>query len=168
MVIIMEELLENDDYWFPESERLDSEIVEKCRGVNLFHKHCKNNYKVTINVQPERKMNNRQWKLYTHDKQREILARIMNAFIRDNATVGLFEMQFEECPGLKQIHLHALLSMTKVESDRFISYIDRTCGSTYKDSFKGTKWRHIDCQVIPDTTEDVKGWLKYIRKDLAK
>lgn len=118
-------------------------------------------YALTVNIQPTKLMNKRQWKLYSADDQRKILTRIEKAIRVKNPSIQLIELHFEECPILKQQHFHALYSFPNEFSTVLETYYQRVCGSTGKQT---KPWRH----AILKTVDDKAGWLVYIRKDSNK
>jgi len=118
----------------------------------------------TLNIQPTKLMNKRQWKLYTHDKQRNQLLRIESAFRKKYDDVELIELNFEVCPVLKNIHYHALYRMYDHTVHDMYSYFKKPCCS--QDEKTKIPWRFMVNKIIPK--DQVKGWLYYIRKDLEK
>lgn len=118
-------------------------------------------YGITVNIQPTKKMNKRLWKLYSHDKQREILSRIEAKFRADTPSVRLIELHFEECPTLKNIHFHALYEAPALFKVEMEAYYKRVCCSDDKDT--KIPWRYLDIKLIIGGNAE---WLDYIRKDL--
>ena len=116
-------------------------------------------YAVTVNIQPTKLINNRQWKLYDADKQRQILTRIELSIRKKNPSIQLIEMHFERCPILMQQHFHCLYKMPESFTSVIESYYKRVIGSTGKQT---NAWRHI----ILKTVYNVEGWLDYIRKEI--
>lgn len=124
-------------------------------------------YAITINVQPTRFMNKRQWAKYTHDQQKLILSRIENALRRNNPSIKMQKLMFEVCPKLNQIHFHALYEMPELFRTELEAYYARTCGTIANKNTKTDSksvWRHLDIQEIYDE----QGWIKYISKDNNK
>ena len=124
-------------------------------------------YAVTVNIQPTRLMNKKQWKLYNHDQQRGQLTRLECAMRRENPTIELVEIHFEVCPELGQIHFHALYNIPPNFVTTMVNWWDNKIGTlpnhkTIRDKF--TTWRHCDVQQIYSP----EGFLKYIRKDMYK
>lgn len=118
-------------------------------------------YCVTVNPNPSKKMNNRMYKLYSHDQQRAILCRIESAMRRDNPSIKLIEIHFELCPVLQQQHYHALYSMPFSFESTMENYLSKRISD--KTEAK-VPWRPIDIMVCNNRKE----WLKYIRKDQPK
>lgn len=118
-------------------------------------------YAVTVNIQPTKLMNKRQWKLYDADNQRKILTRVEKAIRVKNPSIQLVELHFEECPILKQQHFHALYQFPAEFSSVLETYYQRVCGSIGKQT---KPWRHF----VMTTVDDKAGWLMYIRKDSKK
>lgn len=117
-----------------------------------------NRYAVTVNIQPTKLINKRQWKLYSSDDQRKIMMRIERAIRVKNPSIILNEIHYEECPVLKQQHFHCLYTMPPEYVSVLETYYDRVVGSTGK---QVKPWRHLVIKLI--TYE--QGWLDYIRKD---
>jgi len=115
-------------------------------------------YGITVNIQPTKLMNKKQWKTYTPEKQIAQLSRIEASFRRDNPSVKLCEIHYETCPRLKNVHFHALYRMPAQYLSTMQNYYARVIGSTGTQS---DPWRHLDVQEI----YDAPGWIKYIRKD---
>lgn len=116
-------------------------------------------YGITVNILPFKSMNKKRWFTYSHDKQREVLAKIESKFRKNNPSVKLKEIHYELCPSpdeFHNIHFHALYSMPELFVAELETYYNRIC------SDKSNKnWRHLDIKLI----NNVNQWLKYIRKD---
>jgi len=117
-------------------------------------------YAVTVNVKPDKCMNRKKWRNYTHDQQIGILTRIEKAFRRDNPSVMMKRLEFEECPTLKQIHFHALYLMPKIFVSTMEQYYMRTINGNDDNTLK--PWIHLKVKEIYDEA----GWCKYISKDI--
>lgn len=118
-------------------------------------------YAITVNIQPTKKMNNRQWRKYDSSEQIKILGRLESALRSKNPTIKLKEIHYETCPKLKQIHFHALYEMPEIFVSTVEAYYDRLCGST---GIQTVPWRHL----VVEQVYDRQGWLDYIRKDINK
>lgn len=119
----------------------------------------KHNIACTINVQPTRFMNKRQWKKYSHDQQKAILNRIENAMRRVYPTIVLKKLYYEICPILNNIHFHAWYVCTMDDEQKMKDYFEQRCGTP-----KGTQtkpWRMYLSKYIYDE----QGWVNYITKD---
>lgn len=112
---------------------------------------------VTVNIQPTKKMNKKQWRYYSADQQRQILMRIEKFIRTKNPSITLKEMHFEECPVLKQQHFHAWYVMPSDFQTVLETYYNRVCGSSGDQT---QPWRHYVAKQVFDQP----GWLKYIRK----
>lgn len=141
----------------------DQEVTEVLKRLTkpLF-KPVHNDYAVTVNIQPTKFMNKRQWKRYTHDQQRAILSRIEKKFRKDMPTIELVELHYEICPTLKNIHFHALYKMPVNYCTTMETYYTRICSS--EDEKTKIPWRFLDIREITNRT----GWLEYINKDTKK
>lgn len=124
---------------------------------DVYSHHDASEFAVTVNIQPTKRMNGKQWRLYTPEKQVAILRRVEASFRRKNPSVELIEMHFESCPILRQMHFHALYKMTTQMVDHYALHFDRICGST---GFQTNPWRTLDIKPITN----MQGWLRYIRK----
>jgi len=122
-------------------------------------------FAVTVNICPTKKMNNKLWRTYTHDKQRDVLLRVEGAFRRKTPSVELKEIRFEECPTLKQIHYHAHYVMPKEFEYEMFNHFKRICCSQDEHTLK--PWRFIAIKELPRDA-DVTRWEDYIRKDAKK
>lgn len=115
-------------------------------------------YAVTLNICPNKKMNNKIWKTYDHIKQTGQLQRLEAYMRRMNPSIQLVEMHFEICPGLNQVHFHALYEMPK----EFVSTMENFWREKVADKKPTIKpWRYLDIQPIYNQ----QGWVEYIRKD---
>lgn len=115
-------------------------------------------YAVTVNVCPNKKMNNKIWKTYDHIKQTAQLQRLEAHMRKLNPSIELLELQFEICPALNQIHFHALYDMPDV----FVSTMENYWREKIADKKPTTPpWRFLDIQQVYNR----KGWEDYIRKD---
>jgi hypothetical protein len=117
-------------------------------------------YGVTVNILPFKQMNKKRWYTYSHDKQREILARIEAKFRKDTPSCELVEIQYEIAPSedeFHNIHFHALYLMPEIYKAELETYYQRiiSCNTN-------KNWRHLDIRLI----NDIKQWLTYIRKDI--
>lgn len=121
-----------------------------------------NRWAVTVNIQPTKLMNKRQWRKYSPDQQMGILGRIEAAFRRKTPSVQLVELHYETCPALGNIHFHALYEMPKDFVSTMENYYKDVCDSS--DEHTKIKWRYLDIQQV----KDEKAWLEYIRKDVNK
>jgi len=119
-------------------------------------------FAVTVNICPTKRMNNKLWRTYTHDKQRDVLLRVEGAFRRKTPSVELKEIRFEECPTLKQIHYHAHYVMPKEFEYEMFNHFKRICCSQDEHTLK--PWRFIAIKELPRDA-DVTRWEDYIRKD---
>jgi len=118
-------------------------------------------YAVTVNICPNKKMNNKIWKTYDHIRQTAQLQRIEAHMRKLNPSIELVEMQFEICPQLNQIHFHALYSMPK----EFVTTMENYWREKVADKKPSTPpWRYLDIQPVYSR----KGWEEYIRKDILK
>lgn len=114
---------------------------------------------VTVNIQPTKLMNKRQWRKYSPEQQTAQLSRIEAAFRKKTPSCVLKEIHYETCPVVKNIHFHALYEMPSIFRPELETYYNRICSST--DEKTTVPWRHLDLQEV----YDVAGWLKYIRKN---
>lgn len=126
-------------------------------------------YGVTLNIQPTRHINKRQWCKYTPAQQTAILTRMETSIRRNTPSIKLIELHFETCPTVKNIHFHALYEMPqeylnelKCQWNRLVGTIANKTTSTDKHSV----WKHLDIKEICQGQED--HWLNYIRKDTLK
>lgn len=118
----------------------------------------KTKYAVTINVCPNKKMNNKIWKTYDHIRQTAQLQRLEAHMRKLNPSIQLVELQFEICPALNQIHFHALYDMPK----EFVSTMENYWREKIADKKPTIKpWRYLDIQQVYNE----KGWIRYINKD---
>jgi len=117
---------------------------------------------VTVNIQPTKLMNKRQWRKYSPDQQMAILGRIEAAFRRKTPSVLLIELHYETCPVLGNIHFHALYSMPSDFVTTMENYYKDVCDSSDEKTL--VKWRYLDVQEV----KDEKSWIEYIRKDVNK
>lgn len=120
-------------------------------------------YAITVNICPDKYMNRKKWKTYTHDQQRDSLLRINKSIIdkvfnyldsKHQATydrMSITEIRFEICPILDIIHFHALVKCDELTQ---ILYTNHWQG------YNVDKWRIIDVQEIYNE----EGWLSYINK----
>jgi len=166
-----EDLLDNDIFNYDETEvKSESPVDDGCTDLinrmrkSLFPKiPTLRQWGITVNIQPTKKMNKRLWKLYDHDKQRDILNRIESKFRRDTPSVKLIELHFEVCPTLKNIHFHALYEAPVLFRAEMETYYKRVCCSD--DEHTKKPWRYLDIKEIVGGSDE---WLKYIRKDLKQ
>lgn len=132
-------------------------------GVSLIDVNMVNEtllYAVTVNIQPTKFINKRQWKKYSADQQKAILTRIERSVRTKNPSIVLKALHFEVCPTLFNIHFHAMYQMPNIYQVVLETYYDRVVGQPQG---KQTKpWRHFLMEEIYDR----KGWLEYITKDL--
>jgi len=160
-----------DDYQSDDSaieDTNDNKIMSSLKH-KLFSDHPSlafKKYAITINIQPTKYMNKKQWKKYTHDQQRAILTRIEGALRRNTPSIILETIMFEVCPILNQIHFHALYSMPAIFKVELEAYFQRVCGTivTKSTDLSKEQWRHLDIQEVYDTN----GWINYITKDQPK
>lgn len=115
---------------------------------------------ITVNIQPTKKMNGRQWKLYSAEKQTAQLSRIEAALRKKTPSIKLIELHYETCPVLKNIHFHALYEMPEEFKSELECYYKRICDSS--DDKTLVPWRYLDISPI----KNEQAWLDYIRKDL--
>jgi len=120
-------------------------------------------YGITVNVQPTKLMNKKQWFKYNKDQQMAILGRIEKGSRKGTPSIELKELNYETCPKLGNIHFHALYSMPKMFISQLEAYYKRVLDSS--DEFTKTKWRYLDIKIIVGTEDN---WLQYIRKDKDK
>jgi len=118
-------------------------------------------YAITINICPNKLMNKRKWKLYSHDQQRQILTRIEKASRVKNISINLMKLNFEICPILNQIHFHALYEMPSEFISGLEAYYKRVISMPDMNGDTTKQWRHIDVQRVFSE----EGWIKYISKD---
>lgn len=114
-------------------------------------------YGITVNIQPTKLMNKRQWRKYTPVQQTGILQRVEKALRRENPSIKLIELHFETCPTLKNIHFHALYEMPEQFKAQLETYYARF---TSTDEKTINPWRTLDVTELYDEA----GWLQYIRK----
>lgn len=117
-----------------------------------------NCWAVTLNINPTRKINKRQWKLYNHDQQRAILSRIEKSLRKKTPSIQLIELHFEVCPIIKNIHFHALYEFPSIMKNHVEAYYNRVVGDKNPARMP---WRHLDLKSITY----YEGWINYIRKD---
>lgn len=120
-------------------------------------------YAITVNIQPSKTMNKKQWRTYNEDEQRAILTRIEKSFRTKNPIVKLLEIHFEKCPTLSNIHYHALYIMPFSYANHMYLYFNRICSAKNDATLK--EWRFIDIQPL-HTGDDISNWIQYIRKDI--
>jgi len=140
-------------------KRLKRPLFRPCENVENVLAH----FGITVNIQPTKKMNKRYWKLYTADKQRDILARIEAGYRRVTPSVKLIEIHYEVCPKLKNIHFHALYEAPILFRDDIKAYYKRICCS--QDEKTEKPWRYLDVKRMRGGNKE---WLIYIRKDIQK
>lgn len=112
-------------------------------------------YAITINVDPHHKINNRRWSKYSNDKQIAILTRIERSCRDLLEECRLIKLVFEQCPSSKQIHFHALYSMSESTKVSYMKYMGKRLERSNAPS-----WRWFDC--LPCVS--LEAWLKYISK----
>jgi len=117
-------------------------------------------FAVTVNIKPTKKMNNRFWKLYTHDQQRKQLSRIESHFRAVTPSVKLIRIEYEICPTMQNIHFHALYSCPVEFISTIQNYYKKYDGN---DVNTVKPWRHLDVQEC----YDMSGWIKYISKTIV-
>jgi len=125
-------------------------------------------YGVTINIQPTRHINKRQWCKYTPAQQTSILTRMEASIRRTTPSIKLIELHFETCPIVKNIHFHALYEMPQEFIHELECQWNRLVGTIvnkHTSTDKHTVWRHLDIKEIYGGEDE---WLKYIRKDAMK
>lgn len=138
-------------------------VIKKLKGPLFKSSEEDLRYAVTVNIQPTRLINKRQWKLYDHDKQRAQLTRMEASIRRKTPSIELLEMHFEVCPVLKNIHMHALYKMPRIFVVELEAQWNRMVGSIINE--KTTQpFRHLDIKEVYDE----EGWVKYIKKDMLK
>jgi len=119
-------------------------------------------YGVTINISPWKKINRKRWSTYSHDKQREILARMEAKFRTNTPSCKLVEIHYEECPtenDFNNIHFHAMYIMPEIfKAELETYYYNLMSDPTNKN------WRHLDVKVI----NNKEAWLQYIRKGVGQ
>lgn len=116
-------------------------------------------YAVTINPQPTKRLNKREYRKYTDTQQIGILTRMEAKFRRDNPCVELVELHFEKCPTLGQVHFHAKYSMPAIYVTSMEEYWRRVLDATDANTKK--PWKYLDIQTVYND----QGWLDYIRKE---
>lgn len=114
-------------------------------------------YAITVNIQPTKKMNSKQWQKYTFAEQKAILTRVELSIRKKNPSINLKQLVFEECPKLHQIHFHALYEHTSEWNDTLLANLNRICGSTGRQT---NPWRTVDSQLV----YNIQGWIEYINK----
>ena len=112
----------------------------------------------TVNICPDKSLNKKRWKTYTHEQQRDILFRIERSMRKVTPSVKLHKLIYEVCPILNNIHFHALYECPKI----YISTIENFWRS--KKYNPSNDWRVVQTELI----YDYDGWFKYIHKDLFK
>jgi len=153
------------------NDLLVEEVIQKLR-----HPIFRRKYGVTVNVQPTRYINKRQWKKYTHDQQIKILTRMEASIRRRTPSIKLIELHFEVCPTLKNVHFHALYEMPVFYVSELEAQWSRLVGNIITSRSKTDQlslWRYLDIKEIKprlnsDGNPDEADWLAYIRKDEKK
>lgn len=120
-------------------------------------------YGLTVNIQPTKLMNKKQWNKYNKDQQMAILGRIERGSRKGNPSIELKELNYEVCPKLGNIHFHALYKMPRMFVSQLEAYYKRVLDSS--DSNTKIKWRYLDIIQIIGTSDN---WIQYIRKDKDK
>jgi len=114
---------------------------------------------VTVNPDPFMLMNKKKYSTYSHEKQVDILSRVEKSLRTKHPDIKLIEIQFEECPNLKQMHFHALYSTPVFMGNEMDSFWkEKICRKN------SPSWTYI----VTDEVYDKKGWLEYIRKGMHK
>lgn len=116
-------------------------------------------YAVTVNIQPTKMMNKRQWRKYDSVQQTGILQRLEAALRRHNPSIKLIELHYETCPNLKNIHFHALYEMPEEFINEVETYYNKF---TSTDENTKTPWRTLDISEVMSEA----AWLQYIRKEI--
>lgn len=107
---------------------------------------------MTLNICPEKKVNNKKWKTYSNEQQKAILTRLENAFRRQTPSVTLNMLTFEICPTLKNVHIHALYNAPNFFRHEIDTY--------WLSKFDLPGWRTI----ITEPCHNRDAWLTYISK----
>lgn len=120
-------------------------------------------YAITVNIHPMKSMNKKRWFTYSHDKQRDNLARIERSLRTKNPTIELIELHYEVAPAegddhYRNIHFHAMYRMPKIFVTTMETYYNRILHMQGQRS----TWKSLDIQEITSK----EGWLNYMRKDL--
>lgn len=152
-----------EDLIIPNKALFKKREPARVNDVDGIYNNNKLYYAVTVNIQPTKLMNKKQWRKYTHDEQRSQLLRIEASFRKKTPSVELIEIQFEICPTLNNIHFHAMYYMPKIFIHEVYLHYRRICNSTDDKTIK--EWRFIDIQELK-RQEDIENWLMYIRKDI--
>lgn len=127
-------------------------------NVKLEQKDCNNLVACTVNICPDKALNKKRWKTYTHEQQRDILFRIERSMRKATPSVILHKLIYEVCPTLNNIHFHALYECPR----DYISTIENFWRS--KKYNPSDDWRIVKTEFI----YNYEGWFKYIHKDLPK
>jgi len=147
-----------------EDESFDDGVAALVAG--LKHPLFTKQYAVTLNIQPTRFVNKRQWKNYNHDQQRAILGRMEASIRKRTPSIKLLELHYEVAPTVNNIHFHALYEMSAIWVSELQVQWNRMVGTIVTPHTKhdlANKWRHLDIFPIKNGN---KQWLEYIRKDV--
>lgn len=124
-------------------------------GEALALEHVSTLMACTVNICPDKFLNKKRWKTYTHEEQRKILFRIERSMRTKTPSVKLHKLIYEVCPQLNQIHFHALYECPTIYE------------STINNFWRDKKYNPSDdwriCETKPIFNYD--GWFKYIHKD---
>lgn len=154
-----------------ESDEEVTEIIDRLSGPLFKRPKIKKSnpnvkrYGITLNIQPTRFINKRQWKLYNVNQQLAILSRMEASIRRKAKDIKLIELHFEKCPTVKNVHFHALYEMPPASISLLQAEWDRLVGTIITKSTRtdmSATWKHLDVkEMIGGDSE----WLKYIRKE---
>lgn len=133
-------------------------LTPRREGVSLNDVQYKR-YAVTVNIQPTKLMNKRQWRKYSPVQQTGILSRVEKALRNKNPSIRLIELHYETCPTLKNIHFHALYEMPEEFMAEVETYYNKF---THVDENTVEPWRTLDIVEV----HNERGWLEYIRKSI--
>lgn len=113
---------------------------------------------VTVNIKPNKLINRKRWKLYTADKQQQLLSRFESFSRKDIPDLKLLKIVYESCPVQKQIHFHALYEGYQFHQKLIKDWWDEKVDGN--DLNTKIPWRHIDVQEV----YCLEGWIEYISK----
>lgn len=112
-------------------------------------------YAATYNICPNRFVNSKRWKNYSHFTQESILGKKLARAVEEcGCEIDSDYYQYETCPRLQVRHLHCVVNAPNQEAiDNLQTIINARDGTDDYVCFK------------VDAINDLEGWFDYITKD---